>query len=799
MGSGGSPFAFGGAVIGGAIGSIGAPFGGIQLGAQIGATLGTVVGSLASKPADTARGRDTRWGGCTYGTAISRGWGTHRTDAPIFWGVRNKDGTYLFKQNEKKRKKEGSQNVAHYRATFAFHILETGLTYVDGTQVERRIVIDRVWMADKVVWQSKSAVPIPAYAGNETKIYAYGEHALDANGFIYTSLSDNNVGHDPSESPDWWKKVSTGKNWNIRFHPDEDESTFTQAVDSVMATHDGILNTDAKRGSTYGLVDNEDMFDVGNAIPQNASVEWHWAEPCYLRDLLNDACGLSGMPSGSYDFSDVPDLLTGYRQTARQSGQDLIGSPLSIMGYDLVSIDGVVRAINRGGPIAFNIPMSALGATLGGQSVDLLEESILADPSELHSSLRVGYFDAAAGFRQSFQPSYRNDHSGNNPVDIPTDLVLTPVQAAQAAGRLHDTEWLEAGGTFGISILGDFSGLVGTDAITIPYRGKPRRFRVTGTQHVQNLIKAKLARDEPEVLVRYESASTTLPANADDGTIVPTAFVVRSQPTDLSNEFATFPGFYFFANGPEGWLGTQVVFTFDPPSSSEREWVDGPYVADPSTFGKLTTTLATATAGYESSTSAQLRVAVASTMAVPPSTLALANNGSQNAFVGDEVVGIVGASDLGSGVYRIGPGLVRGMRSSPVSAHAAGQPFASSLTVAATTKVQVDTQYIGQTVYVRALSPGQDLDDSAEQLCVIAQPNSPYVTHLPTQTSDTPSGAVNGTNAVFTLPHTPIAGSATVFVNGAAQASSTYTLTGTTLTFAVAPASGATILVSYSY
>jgi len=588
--AGGSPFAFAGAVVGGAIGSIGAPFGGVGVGAKWGATIGTVVGSLVSKPPDAAKSRDTRWGGVSYGTSIPRGWGQHRTDALVFWGVRNADGSYLFKHTQKKRKGKGAQNVAHYRATFAFYILETGLTFDDGRQVERRIVVDRVWMADKIVWQSPSAAPIAPWSSTVT--YAYGDH-VTRSGKTYASVGDANLGHTPpSGSNSWWQKVSTSKNMNLVFHPDETESTFTMAADSVMVAHDGIANTPAMRGGAYGLADDVDLFDIGNVVPQNVSVEWRWADTCYLRDLLGDACGLSGMPEGSYDFSDVADTLTGYRQTSRQSGQDLIGSPLAIKGYDLVSIDGVVRAVRRGGAVTVDVPRSALGGTLEGETVQPLDEQILVDPSELHSSFRLGYYDAAAGFRQSYQSAFRNDHQTDNPTDMATDLVMTPVEAARVAGRLLDTEWLEAGGTFGVSLLGDYSSVVGTDPVTIPYRGRATRFRITGTAFVQNQIKVKLARDAIEVTRRYESASTTIAAKPDDGAIVPTAFDVRSPATDLSTDFATYPGFYVFANGPEGWLGGQVVFTFDPPGSESREWADGPYVTDASTFGVLTAALA---------------------------------------------------------------------------------------------------------------------------------------------------------------------------------------------------------------
>ena len=63
--------------------------------------------------------------------------------------------------------------------------------------------------------------------------------------------------------------------------------------------------------------------------------------------------------------------------------------------------------------------------------------------------------------------------------------------------------------------------------------------------------------------------------------------------------------------------------------------------------------------------------------------------------------------------------------------------------------------------------------------------------------NEVPTGATNGTNKVFTLSQTPIAGQLTLSVNGVVQAPSAYTLSGTTITFGTAPASAAVILATY--
>lgn len=63
-----------------------------------------------------------------------------------------------------------------------------------------------------------------------------------------------------------------------------------------------------------------------------------------------------------------------------------------------------------------------------------------------------------------------------------------------------------------------------------------------------------------------------------------------------------------------------------------------------------------------------------------------------------------------------------------------------------------------------------------------------------------PTGAINGTNTVFTFAFTPIAGSLHLYRNGVLQdvgAGNDYTISGNTITFTTAPATGNKIKGSY--
>lgn len=63
----------------------------------------------------------------------------------------------------------------------------------------------------------------------------------------------------------------------------------------------------------------------------------------------------------------------------------------------------------------------------------------------------------------------------------------------------------------------------------------------------------------------------------------------------------------------------------------------------------------------------------------------------------------------------------------------------------------------------------------------------------------TPTGAVNGSNTVFTLAFTPTAGSEHVYLNGILQepAGEDYTISGSTITYVTAPLTGDRLRVSY--
>ena len=73
-------------------------------------------------------------------------------------------------------------------------------------------------------------------------------------------------------------------------------------------------------------------------------------------------------------------------------------------------------------------------------------------------------------------------------------------------------------------------------------------------------------------------------------------------------------------------------------------------------------------------------------------------------------------------------------------------------------------------------------------------------TAIPAWLRETPSGTMNGSNVTFTLSHTPLANSLTLYLNGVEQISGTnYSIVGSTITYTVAPKATDLMLAQYAY
>jgi hypothetical protein len=750
-----------GTVLGAAIGSV-IPGAGWAIGSEIGGTIGALADAATMKPPHNQG--DFRLSTSTYETPITSVLGgTWRTTCPVVWAAQNSDGSYLTPHSAGGKGKQ--QGGDHSWATFAFIIGHQGITFPNGEQLEIPLVVDRIWMGDKIVWQSPDATKPQTWPSGSP--YFYGDYVTGSDGNVYMSVADNNSGHDPvSSGTNFWIKTTTDSNWNIQFHPSS-ESTFIQAADLTMVGHDGATNTSAMRGYTFGVLVDSDLWDIGNTIPPSISCEVHTANTMYWSDVFTIIFKLCGLGDDDFDVTAADaTVCEGFAIEQRQNGQQAIHPGIAFNKWDLAEIDGKVVVVRRGGEAVLTIPDEDLSAA--SESEDQLpsrnDAEFLADQRELHSQLTVMFRDKTQGFRQAGRTSNRNGLSFNNPTTVDTGLCLSPTEAVQLAGYLHDTEWYEGGGNNHLYLPHSYLHLAPSDVVIAnDPQGNPQRYRISNWDGTIGLVKLEVIKDDKELLNRYETDTGSPVVVTNPSTIVPTIFGVASPATDFSDHFATYPGFYVWVNAADApWSGGTVNFTFDPPGSG-RTWVTGPLVRYRSLIGTADGTLATAPAtGYYVSpftvtfSPAYFIRSLNVPYVIAGGSTAEINNGLLWALVGEEIVGI---KDPGTmvvpGQQALGSIILRGIRGSITSGHTANEFFAISNKVSEMVKVQVDDQYIGQTVYVQVLSQGQVIDDAPEKSCTIAGPTPPYVTNLPPMDpSSVTAGSKTYTGQAEIVPYT---------------------------------------------
>jgi|GEM_PF-3645616 len=746
-----------GAVAGGAIGSLAGGVG-ITEGAQIGATIGSLIDAFSQRsPASMA---DRRYSSCSYGTPINRVWGSARVDCQIVWVARNSDGTYMHEVDE--FKKSGTEQ--HWFATFACLVAETGFTFPDGSQIERPLTIDMIWMADLIMWTNPATVTtIPNWSG--TTAYNFGDDVHGSDGRYYSSLADNNYGINPAglSNPAWWQAISfVDQKLDFTQHPGTGESTFTQASDSTISAWAGGAYVPSMRGNTYFVALNTDLYNIGNAIPQNVSVSCHTAAVTDA-EVLSDICRMCGVPQAFLDFSGMTNACTGFVLNNRVSGKEALTNYCIAQSIDLIEIDGMLSAVYRGGPSVVTIPDADMGAALDGKEIeDRLPVETLADFRELHSSVAVRYRSASQWYRQVDVLSLRGDVLAENPWIFDSGLTLSDDSAAQLASMLLDIEWLEAGGRFGpLKLSDEYAYLAPACPILANDNGVLTRFRVTEMDWIPGQVSLILARDELEVLSQNASGdsglSPILPGQA------PVAgFVVASPSVDATSHLASFPGFYIWLSCLPTNARCTVWYSFDGFTTAGVN--GGTFYQSNAVFGLTSgTALAAASGpGYEDVSLTDFTYLSAKKMddLLVSTTQHSVQNGAQWGLIGQEWVGIVSVGAPGS-PQQIGPGLIRGLRGSPTTGHAIGEQFAAC-SLGSLIKIQVDPSYIGQTVYVQVLTPGQQLGDSVVKSVLIQGPTS----MTPVNPSAVSAGAVSYSGldetVVFSaiLPAVPPAGQA---------------------------------------
>lgn len=208
------------------------------VGASIGATLGSMAGMALFAPTfEGPRLNDLKVSASTYGKPIPEMYGTVRLGGNMIWssGIQERE-----EEVSAGGKGGPSQTVYKYSASYAMAICKGP---VDD--------LTRIWADGKLIYDKTNSQGVPV---TDVLAFLFG---ITDNPLADTGLAFREAG------ANW---VFGGQNRNIRFRLYR--GTEDQEPDSLIEADKGVGNVSAHRGLCYIVVENHELEDFGNRIPQ---------------------------------------------------------------------------------------------------------------------------------------------------------------------------------------------------------------------------------------------------------------------------------------------------------------------------------------------------------------------------------------------------------------------------------------------------------------------------------------------------------------------------------------------------
>lgn len=221
--------------------------------------------------------------------------------------------------------------------------------------------------------------------------------------------------------------------------------TETQTANSALSALHGAANTPAYRGTVYVTFDSyqlKDPFLPSFSFEVNTGV-------VDLDDIVTDLYAQVGVTSAELDLtalaSDSFGTDEGFVITSRDEASKWIEDLGTLFQFDMVEIDGKVKAVKRNGAAAATITAEELRAHWAEQEAPESEIIITdVDPLLLPRVVEVGYLDPLLDYHHNVQRAQllSGPYQGTATVNLP--FVLTANRARQLAETLLHQRHLEA-------------------------------------------------------------------------------------------------------------------------------------------------------------------------------------------------------------------------------------------------------------------------------------------------------------------------------------------------------------------
>lgn len=488
------------------LGAVGSLLGG-PLGGFIGSTLGSFIDNqLFPAKQEGPRLEDLRVTTSTYGKAIPRLYGPECRMAPnIIWS------TGLIET--KKKTKQGGKGTPTVEVTE--YTYSTSVAFVLSARQVQGVF----------------------------KIMANGKVIYDSSGTDLGSISD----------------LGDGKQavfQTLRVYP----GTFTQDPDPTIEAHLGVGNTPAYRGTAYCVIENWQLADYGNRIP-NIEIFVQADDEIRVGEVVQDivaACGVDPLLVSVRPGA----LCRGYIIGNASSGIGALQPLAMAFDFDVAEVAGGLRIIGRGQGPAASIESWCLGGRVPTSPAGPRLTYSRAPETEMPREASFSFMDPERDYQINTQTAVRAAGSADNNLQASVPIVLDVDWARRRVDRLLWEAWssrktgransddrligLEPGRLY------CFETAAGLEPLRLVRR----------TRGADGVLELELKRDRPEV---YESTAqgTSAPTPPNELRLPgPTLLQLLDAPILQDSDDDT--GFYAVVVGPEsGWRGADLRRSVD--------------------------------------------------------------------------------------------------------------------------------------------------------------------------------------------------------------------------------------------
>lgn len=502
-----------------------------------------------------------------------------------------------------------------------------------------------------------------------------------------------------------------------------------QQPNSVIEGYKGVGFVSGFRGVAYFVLQNLQLEDFGNSIPQFQVEVVKKDGTTYLHEIVSDLCIGSGLTDDEFNVTcGLPTVpVLGFAITNTSSARSVLEDLQKIYPFDGQETSYVLRFdwLERR-PRAL-IRREDFAAYISGDDVPSVEDVSRTQDLEMPKQLNLKYQEPARAYSANTVKAVRQITKSNQVEDYDIAIALT---RDEAKSRVEDTlvNRLMARRTYKIVLPRKYVVLEPGDPVLVPEENNPNRWYgmiVTSVNIGANgILEFEFADHHFHTLVSATVESDTEDNSSDDINYSARTYAYMLDCPLLTDTEDDTAGYYVVMAGARGsWQGGTLLVDVSTGGtvtaygqvtevdSNGANWYTVTTSADSAPHGFIMNQLGSAVPGYWDRENTILFWDINQIGMSSVAEADLIQNAFNMLMVGDEIIQFANATDKGNGVWELDT-LLRGVRGTDwaIDQHQVGERCLR-LTQSVTKRVTHDQSLLNKQGTYKALSFGDSTED----------------------------------------------------------------------------------------